>query len=66
MIDTPTRIIWGDRDQFLPIELAVEVYRALPNAQLAIIPNAGHFVTRTHEAQFRQIVTDFLVPLQIT
>ncbi len=63
-IDAPTLIIWGDRDQFLPVEQAVEVYRAIPNAQLAIIPNADHFVTRTHEAQFRQIATDFLVTLQ--
>jgi pimeloyl-ACP methyl ester carboxylesterase len=32
----------------------------LPNAQLAIIPHADHFVTRTHPAQFGQLVADFL------
>jgi len=62
-IEAPTLIIWGDRDQFLPVEQAVEVYRALPNAQLAIIPNADHFVTRTHQVQFGQLVTDFLLAI---
>ncbi|MFQ5399399.1 MAG: alpha/beta fold hydrolase [Anaerolineae bacterium] len=62
-IDAPTLIIWGDRDQFLPVEQAVAVYRMLPNARLAVIPNADHFVTRTHEAQFHQIVADFLATL---
>jgi pimeloyl-ACP methyl ester carboxylesterase len=59
-IAAPTLVIWGDRDQFLSVEQAVAVYRALPNAQLAVIPNADHFVTRTHRAQFGQLMADFL------
>jgi pimeloyl-ACP methyl ester carboxylesterase len=62
-IEAPTLVIWGDRDQFLPVEEAIGVYRALPNAQLAIIPNADHFVTRTHRAQFGQHMADFLATL---
>jgi len=64
-IDVPTLVIWGDRDQFLPVEQAVELYRALPDAQLAIIPNADHSVTRTHPAQFGQLVTAFLAALSL-
>jgi pimeloyl-ACP methyl ester carboxylesterase len=59
-IKVPALVIWGDRDHLLPVEQAVEVYRALPNAQLAVIPNADHFVTRTHQAEFGRIVTNFL------
>jgi pimeloyl-ACP methyl ester carboxylesterase len=59
-IATPTLIVWGDRDQFLPVEQAITLYRLLPNAQLAIIPNADHFVTRTHQGEFGRIATNFL------
>jgi pimeloyl-ACP methyl ester carboxylesterase len=59
-IATPTLIVWGDRDQFVPVEQAVTLYRWLPNARLAVVSNADHFVTRTHPAQFGRIVVDFL------
>lgn len=59
-IEAPTLIVWGDRDQFHPVEEAVTLYRWLPNAQLAIIPNADHFVTRTHQGEFSQVVANFL------
>ena len=59
-IETSTLIVWGDRDQFLPVEQAVTLYRWMPTAQLAVIPNADHMVTRTHQAEFGRIVTNFL------
>ena len=62
-IETPTLIVWGDRDQFHPAEKAVKLYRWLPHAQLAIIPNADHFVTRTHQEGFGRVVTNFLAAL---
>ena len=60
-ITLPTLIVWGDRDQFLPIEDAIELYRLIPNAQLAVIPNANHFVTRTHVLLFAELVKEFLL-----
>ena len=32
-ITVPTLIIWGDRDQFLPVEDALALYRLIPRAQ---------------------------------
>jgi pimeloyl-ACP methyl ester carboxylesterase len=60
-IKLPTLIVWGDRDQFYPIEDAVELYRLIPNAQLAVIPNANHFVTRTHVLLFAELVKEFVL-----
>src|SRR3990172_3347340 len=54
-ISVPTLIIWGDRDQFLPVEDAVELYRLIPNAQLAVVPNADHFITRTNVMLFAEL-----------
>jgi pimeloyl-ACP methyl ester carboxylesterase len=60
-ISVPTLIIWGDRDQFLPVEDAVELYRLIPNAQLAVVPNAGHFITRTNVMLFAELVKGFIL-----
>jgi pimeloyl-ACP methyl ester carboxylesterase len=37
-----TLLIWGDRDPFYPIEIAAEMYRAIPNAALWVVPFQGH------------------------
>ena len=35
-------IIQGDRDPLYPVELSVEMFKAIPNSRLRIVPNAGH------------------------
>ncbi len=60
-ISSPTLIIWGDRDQFLPIENAIELYRLIANAELAVVPGANHFVCLTHPELFARLVTNFLL-----
>jgi pimeloyl-ACP methyl ester carboxylesterase len=37
-----TLIIHGDRDQFFPVNIPVEMYRSIPRSYLWIIPNGGH------------------------
>jgi pimeloyl-ACP methyl ester carboxylesterase len=41
-ITARTLIVHGDRDPLYPVELAVELYRAIPNATLWVVPNGGH------------------------
>ena len=42
-ITAPSLLILGDRDGFvMDVEQAVEMYRLMPNAELAVIPNADH------------------------
>jgi pimeloyl-ACP methyl ester carboxylesterase len=60
-IEAPTLIIWGDRDQFLPVEDALELYRLLPNAELAVLPNVDHSISRTRVVQFANLTKDFLL-----
>jgi pimeloyl-ACP methyl ester carboxylesterase len=42
-INAPTLIIIGDGDIVTP-EHAVEMFRTIPNAQLCVVPHAGHGV----------------------
>jgi len=37
-----TLIVYGDRDPLYPIEMALEMYRALPQAALCVVPGGGH------------------------
>ncbi len=41
-ITAPALILVGDRDEGVPVEQAVEMYRTIPKAELAILPNADH------------------------
>jgi pimeloyl-ACP methyl ester carboxylesterase len=37
-----TLIVHGDRDPLYPVELAIELYRSIPESALWVVPNAGH------------------------
>lgn len=41
-IQTRTLIVQGDKDPLYPLDLTIELYQSLPNANLWILPNAGH------------------------
>lgn len=41
-INVPIFLIWGDRDYYFPVDIATELFLALPDARLWIIPQQGH------------------------
>ncbi|WP_158551519.1 alpha/beta fold hydrolase [Rhodohalobacter sp. SW132] len=41
-ISAETLIVHGDRDEHFPMEIAVRMYRAIPDAYLWIVPNGNH------------------------
>ena len=45
-IALPTLVMAGDRDFFCTAEMTCEIYRAIPGAELGIVPGAGHQITR--------------------
>ena len=45
----PVLLFGGDRDDLLPLDLTLELYRLLENAELAVCPNADHFGTMRPE-----------------
>jgi pimeloyl-ACP methyl ester carboxylesterase len=54
-------ILMGDRDGTIELEQAVEMYQLIPNAELAILPNATHMSATTEGRLFTDIVLDFLL-----
>ena len=57
-IQTPTLVIGGDHDMIRP-EHTLAIFRALPNAQLWIVPNSGHATLITQDAEFNKKVDAF-------
>lgn len=60
-IKTPTLILVGDRDQLVPGEEAIEMYRLIQEAELAIVPNSDHSLPSKRAELFTTIILDFLV-----
>lgn len=46
-IPTRTLLVWGDRDEIYPLDVALELYEALPNAALWVVPGQGHMLLAT-------------------
>jgi pimeloyl-ACP methyl ester carboxylesterase len=59
-IKAPVLIAAGDHDVLGPrLEHHLEMARLIPNAQLAIIPDAGHFVPNENQEKLLPIVAAF-------
>jgi pimeloyl-ACP methyl ester carboxylesterase len=41
-ITARTLVVHGDRDALYPVEMAMELYRAIPSSALWVVPNGGH------------------------
>jgi pimeloyl-ACP methyl ester carboxylesterase len=60
-ISARTLIVYGDRDPLYPVEMAVEMYRAIPHSALWVLPNGGHGPVFLEAAsQFAQTSLKFL------
>jgi len=59
-ITAKTLIIHGDRDRFFPVEIALEMYRSIPNSYLWIFPNGGHIPIHRRPEVFKQWALEFL------
>ena len=52
-IKARTLILHGDRDEFFPIEIPVELYTSIPRSSLWIVPDAGHVAIYDPENLFQ-------------
>ena len=43
-VQTPTLLVWGEHDRIVPVDCARQYERALPDARLEIVGDAGHAV----------------------
>lgn len=56
-----TLIVQGDRDRLFPVENSLEMYRAIPNSELWIVPGGGHVpILGDHKPEFLRVTRAFL------
>jgi pimeloyl-ACP methyl ester carboxylesterase len=61
-IDVPTLVFAGDRDELVTLDLSVSLYEVLPNAELAVSPDADHAAPIGARAgAFATAIRDFAV-----
>ena len=58
-ITVPTLLVWGELDARSPSRVAHEFARAIPHAELVVIPGAGHMSNLERPAEFNAAVRDF-------
>lgn len=62
-ITARTLIVHGDRDEFFPVNIPVEMYRAIPRSELWIVPGGDHVpILGARQPEFMRVVLRFLGP----
>jgi pimeloyl-ACP methyl ester carboxylesterase len=59
-ITQPTLIVWGQRDQLLPLSWGERYRDAIRGAKLVTIPDAGHVPMAEKSSEFNAIVNEWL------
>lgn len=58
-IDVPTLVVHGDRDAYFPLDVAIDLYRAIPGARLWVIPNGRHIPIFDRPEEFVRVALAF-------
>jgi pimeloyl-ACP methyl ester carboxylesterase len=65
-IDVPTLAVCGEEDRLTPVKYHRFFQDRMPQCELAIIQNAGHYVYMEQPAEFNRVVKKFLDTLPMT
>ncbi|WP_422351031.1 alpha/beta fold hydrolase [Flagellimonas sp.] len=55
-----TLVLWGENDQLIPVEIAYNFHRDLPNDTIVVLKNLGHVPMEEDWQKSIQPVLDFL------
>ncbi|MER5207606.1 alpha/beta hydrolase [Streptomyces sp. NPDC002825] len=58
-VSVPTLLLWGERDARSPLSVARQFQEAIPDAELVVVPGAGHVSNLERPEEFNQAVRDF-------
>jgi pimeloyl-ACP methyl ester carboxylesterase len=60
-VAAPTLLTWGRDDRVSPLDMALIPMRTIPNAELHVFPNCGHWAMIEAKAAFESAVLAFLL-----
>ncbi|AQT79876.1 alpha/beta hydrolase [Mycolicibacterium litorale] len=59
-VKAPTLLTWGRDDRVSPLDMSLIPMRTIPNAELHVFPNCGHWVMIEAKQAFEAVVMNFL------
>jgi pimeloyl-ACP methyl ester carboxylesterase len=59
-IKTPTLLLWGAKDSWIPLDNGKRMDSILPNSQLVVLPNSGHVPMEESPEESLAILKSFL------
>jgi haloalkane dehalogenase len=59
-LDVPTLILWGQADEYIPLEYATRFARQIPGSKLVFLDGVRHFLFDDEPARCAQEVLGFL------
>jgi len=62
-LEMPVLCIWGEEDQWIPLEQGKKIDRLLPNSKLIVMEGEGHCPMETAPDRFDRKLADFLLGL---
>lgn len=57
---SPTAIVWGEQDPFLPISVGERLQAAIPESTLDVVPGARHFIPEESSHRVASVVAKLL------
>lgn len=60
-VTSPTLIIWGDKDSWIPLENGKQMDNLIPNSELVVIKNSGHVPMEENSIESVELVLEFLI-----
>ncbi|NDZ96179.1 alpha/beta fold hydrolase [Streptomyces sp. SID6673] len=58
--ELPTQLIWGDKDNIIPVAHGIAAHEAIPGSRLEILPGVGHYPHAEAPDEVVRILDDFL------
>ena len=58
--DVRTTVLCGDRDLLTPLDRSVDIAEELPDAELVVVPGAGHMVMLEEPAHVSEVLGDLI------
>lgn len=59
-IAAPTLVVWGRNDRFVPMDTGLRLIAGIPNSELHVFNNCGHWAQWEHAGAFNALVLQFL------
>lgn len=59
-ISAPTLVVWGRNDRFVPMDAGLRLIAGIPNSELHVFNNCGHWAQWEHADAFNALVLQFL------